>query len=371
MRRVTLDGAEDHVLHPFVVMPCLDEAAFVDDAARSLLGPDAGHSSGPSLVIVDNGSTDDTLAVLAALARKYPDRVHIVEEPQRGFVPPRRRGVRTVMELVQRRGIDARETLILQADADTIYKPGYILAMAAAAAEIENAVLEGAASRPGDFAIIHPDYLAAERLVDSALEKLEVADQDDVVVDDKICAFRLSDYLHWGGLFEEVDGVGDQIHAETTRMFIRARLLHGAIKVRVNPAGAASSRRRVIENPRLHYATLGFPRSKSWCHTLSLREKPTDVDTFAASVLEGGEQEAVRLRSAHLLALFRYLPAYVLHAGSRASPLLDSQDVSSVLALLPSRDAAVMAVSPGMAIEAVFGLLDRRPDLFVFQPLAT
>ncbi|WP_232089945.1 glycosyltransferase family 2 protein [Sphingomonas sp. HMP6] len=346
-------------------MPCLDEAAFAGDAARSLLAPNVGRMSDLSLIAVDNGSTDGTLDVLANLAREFPGQVHIVEERRRGFVPARRRGVQEVVDLVRRSGTAENQALVLQADADTVYRPGYVPAMEAASDQVENAVLEGAAGRPAEFAAIHPTYILAERVVDAAMEDWEAVDQDDVVVDDKICAFKLSDYLRWGGLFEETDGIGDDIHAETTRMFIRARLMHGAKKVRVNPAGAASSRRRVMEDPRLHYATLGFPRTKSWREEFSRLKVPVDVDSFAASILEDGEREAVWLRSAHLLALFRYLPAYVLSAGCGRSTLLESQDVRSVLALLPAADAVGIAASPGRAIEAIFALIDRCPDLFI------
>lgn len=351
----------------FAVMPCLDEANFVGEAVRSLL--QSTNDDGPELtvVVVDNGSTDGTLDVLADLARRDPHRVRVEVEPNRGYVPPRRRGVAVAAQIASEMAVPTCDVLILQADADTTYRSGYVSAMRRAAADAKGAMLEGSIGRPPTFEIEHPLYVTAERKVDSAVEPLEVADEDDVVVDDKVCAYRLSDYVAWGGLFEELSDVGDPIHAETTRMFIRARLRSGTPKVRVNPAGAFPSRRRVLENARYHFATLGFPRERAWADRVVRGWSALDVDAFAQMVLDGGEPQAVGLRIRHLLALFRFLPAIILDAEGSDAALLGEPDVAAALALLPRRERSTLAERPALAILDALGLIDDHPETFLLN----
>jgi hypothetical protein len=349
----------------YVVMPCLDEADLIEGSIASL-GFAEGTSPAPDthLVAVDNGSTDGTLDILSRLRSSWPKRFHLFHERERGFVPPRRRGVEAAGGLASQAGADPRSTLILQADADTTYKAGYVDAMRSVAGAA-GVMLEGAPRRPPRFEAEHPAYVAAERLVDDKVEPLQAADEDEVVVDDKVCGFLLSDYLRWGGLFDEVAASGDRIHAETTRMFIRAKLRHAARKVRVNPAGAASSRRRVSEDPWLHFATTGFPREASWLAnpTLHRRSEPRSVDAFATRVLNGDEPEAVQLRRAHQLALFRYLPALI--ASLAAETRIEvADDVAAVLSALPLRSADEVATCPSQALLDVLSLIDSRPSLF-------
>lgn len=351
----------------FVVMPCLNEADLVGNAVASLVDSAGGGACEVHVVVVDNGSVDGTLEVLDRMRAEAPRTISVVHEPMRGFVPPRRRGVAVVAELARRAGVDQRDVLVLQADADTVYRPGYVAAMHAAAVGAEGAMMEGACRRPPSFESDHPEYVAAERLVDSAVEMLEASDRDDVVMDDKVCAYRLSDYVRWGGLFEEVTPGGDQIHAETTRMFIRARLSEGAPKLRVNPAGALPSRRRTIEDPRYQFSTLGFPRETSWASAQAKRWPRTDVDAFARSVLLGGEEEAVRMRIAHLLALFRMLPAIVLRAAGEHADLLEQEDVVSALSMLPVRSSEELVANPATAVMDALSLVDAHLEFLVVR----
>lgn len=347
-----------------VVMPCLNEVHYIDKAITSLLDAAADAPPDAQLVAVDNGSSDGTLDLLTCIAKSFAGRVHIVEERRRGFVPPRDTGVLTAAAIAARLGLPPKDVLILQADADTIYQSRYIAIMERAAEGTAGYIFEGAAKYPQDFATDHPDYVRAERLVDLELESGEASDEDDVVVDDKICAYLLSDYIRWGGLHEEVDDRGDQIHAETTRMYIRARLESGATKCRVNPAGAASSRRRVAENPRYQFATMGFPREASWASTIAAVWKPMEIDIFSKAVIAGLEPQAVFLRRAHLLALFRFLPAALLAAQSRPHPLLAQSDVAAVLSHMPRWSVDELAKGPGKAIVTLLRLIDTNPELF-------
>lgn len=351
----------------FAVMPCLNEVDFVGEAVRSLLQSPGDDGPVPTVIVVDNGSTDGTLDVLAEMARCDPARIRVENESERGYVPPRRRGVAVAARIAGEMGVPPHNVLILQADADTTYRSGYVGAMRCAAAGAEGSILEGSIRRPPSFEADHPLYVMAERTVDSAVEPLEAADEDDVVVDDKVCAYRLSDYVAWGGLFEEWSDAGDPIHAETTRMFIRARLRGGTPKVRVNPAGAFPSRRRVLENARYHFATLGFPRERAWIDRMGFSWSVPDVDIFAQAVLDGDEPQAVELRVHHLLALFRFLPAVILDATGSDAALLGEPDVAAMLALLPRRGGAALAERPALAILDVLGLIGSHPEIFALS----
>ena len=351
----------------FAVMPCLNEADFVGEAVASLLQPPGDDGPLPTVIVVDNGSTDGTLAVLKDLAHRYPGRVMVEAERHRGYVPPRRRGVTVAARIAREMSVPDCDVLILQSDADTTYRSGYIGAMRRAAESAAGAILEGSIGRPPTFEAEHPMYVEAERKIDSAIEPLEAADEDDVVVDDKVCAYRLSDYISWGGLFEERSDVGDPIHAETTRMFIRARLRSGTPKVRVNRAGAFPSRRRVLENARYHFATLGFPRERAWANRVAGGWSVSDVDAFARMVLAGHERQAVALRVCHLLALFRFLPAIIHAAMGSDSALLAEPDVAAALELVPRRECDELAERPALAILDALGLIDEHPEAFQME----
>jgi glycosyltransferase involved in cell wall biosynthesis len=346
----------------FAVVPCLNEEVLVSGTIESLLQP-AEDGGQLVAVVVDNGSTDGTPKVLDELCARHPGLLHIVREERRGYVPARRAGVERVSQIVASLHAEPINVLILQADADTVYLPGYAAAMRRAAVDTQGVMLEGSIGRPPEFIAAHPAYVAAERMVDEAIEPLEASDEEDVVVDDKVCAYRLSDYLRWGGLFEEQTEGGDPVHAETTRLFIRARLTEGARKVRVNPAGARPSRRRAIENPRYHFATLGFPRERAWALRNVGIGHAADIDAFASDVLAGGEQEVVRLRAAHLLTLFRYLPALVARAQGRSGGPQDD-DLAAALDAVPAHGREKLVTRPALAITDALGLIDSHPELF-------
>ncbi len=347
-----------------VAMPCLNEATLIERAVASLgFGAEGTASSDTVLVVVDNGSTDGTIEKLEAMRRTARKRIVLAHEPVRGFVPARRRGADEAKSEAARLGVPLDRVLVLQADADTEYRDGYVDAMRRAAEGAGNAMLEGATRRPAGFVAAHPLYVEAERVADAAVEPLDAADEDEVVVDDKVCGFLLSNYDAWGGHREEWDETGDPIHAETTRLFIRARLSTGARKVRVNPAGAASSRRRIYEDPRLQFVTSGFPRSRSWVSAMcSLEACPIQVDVFAEQVLHGEERDAIALRRAHQLALFRILPAIIERAEAKGTAQWPA-DIARVLAHLPRRSKDELIDRPGLAITDVLALVDRDLQL--------
>jgi hypothetical protein len=347
-------------------MPCLNEVDLIADAIASLgFSEEAVPSPDTHLIVVDNGSTDGTLHLLEGVQSKSKAPVHVISEPIRGFVPPRRRGVTEAQIMAHALGIAENDVLILQVDADTIYRQGYVKIMRGAASNTAGVILEGSTKPPPDFALAHPTYLLAQRLVDDQTDPLNAEDEEEIVLDDKVCGYRLSDYLSWGGLFEEHTVAGDAMHAETTRMFIRARLRHGARKLRVNPAGAMPSRRKIFENPWLQYATVGFPREASWIRAPRAQSPSEyDVDSFSSAILDGQEPTAEYLRRAHQLALFRYLPALIAEIDGTKSRIEQPTDITAALASLPTLSAEKLTSRPGCAIFNVLELIDTRPELF-------
>lgn len=351
------------------VIPCLNEEGYLAAAAASLgFGECAAVKADDDilLILVDNGSTDGTPALMDAIAAaSRPGSVHVVCEPERGFVPPRRRGVTLAAEIAGEQRIPADRLLILQADADTIYWPDYARWMWERLEGRRGLLLEGALRRSEDFDGAHARFRALERLVDDELERELIDDADDVVVDDKACGYLLADYLAWGGHFREYDGDGSEIHVETTRLFIRAHLRHGVEKLRVNPAQATASRRRIVEDPALHFATKGFPREAAWIARWRERHPARrSVDEFAHDPDHPEVREACFYRRAHEIALFELLPRLVVRAA-RPGPSGDAGDgVGRLLSLLPDFSANELAAAPALAITAVLDAIESHPEAF-------
>lgn len=350
------------------VIPCLNEEEYIEATASSL---GFGETDRPAdddvyLILVDNGSTDRTFANFEQISlASRPGAVRVLEEPERGFVPPRRRGAYFVAALAAELGVAPEEFLILQADADTIYLPGYAQRMWQALEGRQGFLLEGTIRRSPEFDAAHPEYRALEASIDLALEAIGVPDDDEVIVDDKACGYLLSDYQRWGGHFREEDRLGGTVHAETTRLFLRARLMHGARKIRVNDALAISSRRRILEEPALHFATSGFPREDAWVKDWRARHpRRWTVNHFAQSANHPTVKDACFYRRAHEVALFALLPWVVARAIDPVGfHVLDAR-AEPLLALVPSLTADEIAAQPARALTTVLNAIDEHPDAF-------
>jgi dolichyl-phosphate beta-glucosyltransferase len=86
---------------PCVVVPCYNEAGRLDRAAFEASLADVG---GPTFVFVDDGSTDDTAALLAGIAAAHPARSRVVRAPEnRGKAEAVRLGMRTALDTGARR----------------------------------------------------------------------------------------------------------------------------------------------------------------------------------------------------------------------------------------------------------------------------
>jgi hypothetical protein len=286
-------------------------------------------------------------------------------EPEKGFVPPRRRGALAGIELAHELGAPPDQVLILQADADTIYLQGYAWAMWQALDGRRGLLLEGAMRRPAAFDAAHPEYRALESSIDASLEAAGVTDDEEVIVGDAVSGYLLSDYLRWGGHFREPHPRGGTVHAETTRLFMRARLAYGASKIRVNPAQAVTSRRRILEEPALHFATSGFPREVAWVRDWRERH-PTrwTVDAFTRNVNHPDVQEACFYRRAHDLALFALLPWVVARAADPERFRPNDPRAERLLRSVPALSADELIEHPAHALIAVLDAIDGHPDAF-------
>ncbi|MGX9147730.1 glycosyltransferase family 2 protein [Mesorhizobium sp. 128a] len=352
-------------MHTAVAIPCLNEAATLADVCLSLGygNPSRAPPPNTTLILVDNGSTDDTVLVMEAIRRVHPKAVLLGNEPDRGYIPPRHRGALLAKEMAESRGIPPDALLILQADADTIYDKNYLQAMKSAAASAPGMIIEGVAHEDLSFESAHVGYEARCIAVDSAIAGLLVPEADEVIIDDKVAGYRLSDYLRWGGLQREFDRSGEEIHAETSRLYIRAKT-SGARRVRAGQAIAYPSRRKLEADPLAYFATAGFPRGAGWRQRwTSAHSRVLSLEDFERSDNECDIENAAIVRQIHTLVLFALLPVHVQMAlggsarppaGSPLSPLLQAVEV----------DLEIVRSHPGKIFEAFFNLVDEEPQLF-------
>lgn len=294
-------------METFIIVPCLNEEDGLAATCASLGFGSGGAPSG-HLVLVDNGSTDGTFSVMSNVRESSPPgQVLIVQEPRRGYVPARRAGMAAVLERTRRDLIPPEATLILQADADTIYLPGYVNAMVNACAGRRGQLLEGCALTSREFNTHFPEFSELCRDVDAPMERWFAPEVEQVVIDDKVCAFLLADYYDWGEHQQDLDPFGRPMHAETTRLFMRARSTRLAWRNRVETAQALPSRRRLLIQAHGYFASSGFPRDPAW---MSVWGQPAEARAFLKSPKCWPTLgRMVRSRQRHQLALFGLLPA--------------------------------------------------------------
>lgn len=311
-----------------IVIPCRNEERSVAATVRSLgFGtPGVAPPADTTLILVDNASIDSTLPILEGIRQaSAPGSVQVAQEPERGYIPPRHRGIELAKALAERSGVSADDLLILQADADTHYEPGYLAAMQGAARSAGPGVLiEGGVHPPHRFLTSHPGFHVLADEVDDSVAAIGAPDADDVIVDDKVSGFTLATYLDWGGLRREYNSHGAELHAETARLYIRGRL-HGGHRVRVVDAFAAPSRRKILRNPVRHFATAGFPREEVWWRDWSRRHPGLrDLAAFESPEARAALAPAIATRRAHLIVLFTALPLYLDRELNPSRPLTRS-----------------------------------------------
>jgi glycosyltransferase involved in cell wall biosynthesis len=297
-----------------VVIPCFNEELSLEATCRSLgFGAGCTPDVNAVVILVDNCSTDGTIGVIRRIAGHAPSgSVQAFEELERGYVPPRRRGVEAAREIAAARGFTNEDTLIVQADADTVYAPAYLRRLAdAAAAQGSGVLVEGARHSPASFMYAHPGFIELCKNADGEIASTFVDMRSDVVVDDKSCAYRLSDYFAWGGLTREFTTAGEEVYAESTRFYIKGRF-RGARRSLVQDAIAYPSRRKVYANPVLYFATAGFPREPSWVERWNATyQGPNGLMVFEQPAAHTLLSRAIQVRQAHCMALFSTIPRIV------------------------------------------------------------
>jgi glycosyltransferase involved in cell wall biosynthesis len=341
-----------------VVIPCLNEEQTLAATCEALgfgagcIAP--GHTA---LVLVDNGSTDRTRYVAEAIQGSAPrNSVIIGEEKERGYVPPRRYGNALAIELARSRGFSNDHTLIVQADADTIYDIGYLGAIRASAlTNGAGLVYDARMEWPPEFTDKQQDFLKLCDSVDEEFAFLLNDNPNDVLVDDKACAYYAADYLLWGEHTREFTIGGDEILSETTRLYLRGKS-YGARRCLCDDAVARHSARRVIAEPSLSFATAGFPRENAFRSAWrAIYDGPESLSDFVSRPSSPSLQFAIRARRAHLQGLFSILPAHV-NRSLRGS----FDEANCELETLPSRSLNELRTRPGQIIEDVLNRIDQQ-----------
>lgn len=341
-----------------IVIPCLNEERSLLDTCKSL-----GFATGQSpprnavLILVDNGSEDRTLSVADAIRAVCPTgSVIVATEAERGYVPPRRRGNLVAMSAADDRGVSKEQLLIIQADADTLYSDGYVDALVSAATRCSpGVIIDSVCASPNDSSTAYRRYIALCDEVDATLA-MPIDQSQDVIVDDKACAYRASDYELWGGHQREFSCRGEEIHSETTRLYIRARTF-GAMRYLCEDAIAQHSDRRIVGDPAYSFATAGFPRECSFrTRWQRLYDGPNDITEFCKAANRAKISLAVRYRRAHMNAIFHLLTAHVRRTVEPANhgDLSEHQFITD----LPRRDARTARERPGLLIEDVLGKVE-------------
>ncbi|MBH9553997.1 hypothetical protein [Inhella gelatinilytica] len=170
--------------------------------------------------------------------------------------------------------------LVLQADADTIYLLGYVATMRDAPGGVRGQLLEANAVTGRDSNLDFPGLAKLCREVDSEMGKWFASEEDQVVVDDKECAFLLADYLAWGEHQDDLDDRVIPISTETRRLYLRAKRCATVSRTRVEAAVALPSRRRLRTQAPGYFTCSGFPRQSEWMNASGAQDQ---ADSFLMS----------------------------------------------------------------------------------------
>jgi dolichyl-phosphate beta-glucosyltransferase len=140
-----------------LIFPCYNEAERLPETLAAYLAQLSRRPGEVEILVVDDGSTDQTFAVAQAIAAR-DDRVRVIRsQPNRG----KGHGVRTGM-------LQARGELLVFTDADGSYGPGEVARVTAALARAPVVI----GSRPAGWATGPPARRLASRLFNRAIQAL-------------------------------------------------------------------------------------------------------------------------------------------------------------------------------------------------------
>lgn len=345
-----------------IVLPFLNEKDSLSTTCRSL-GFGIGENGAPqhaSLILIDNGSNDASPQIAQNIKENSPRGSVITDfEPEPGHVPPRRHGNLVARQLAEMNGWNESNVLVLQADADVSYSENYIELMRAAAYDAgQNTLLEGFMSYPPDFLELHQGYFELWLQAERRITHLFATDEDDCLIVDCVSGYRLADYFSWGAHQREYNPNGDEIHAETSRLYLKARA-NDARRFRVEDAVCWHSARKLILDPAIHFAAAGFPREKGWNELW--RDNYHGPSTLPDFYIDSSHPEvlkAILLCQKHSLALFTILPLHVNVCLGKDTPLMPEKLYSFLRLKLPQRSVFDLRTNPGLFFSDVFRLSD-------------
>jgi cellulose synthase/poly-beta-1,6-N-acetylglucosamine synthase-like glycosyltransferase len=170
------------------VVPVHNGAATIREALAAI-AVDIANEPSAEIIVVDDGSRDESPAILADLAATLP--IRIIRGSGRGAAAALNAGIRA-----------ARYSLIAQVDQDVIICPGWTRALTASFSDPAVAAVQG-------WYIRNPSATLCVRAMSIDLEQrylaLRGSDTDHVCTGNTV--YRTS-ALHWIGLFDETLGYG-------------------------------------------------------------------------------------------------------------------------------------------------------------------
>lgn len=356
------------VMRAVIVLPYLNEQNNLKETCYSL-GFGLGTKNTPVqtlLILVDNGSADRSFEIAREIqSASLKESVVLEYESERGYVPARHRGNLAALCIAEEKEWNTASIMILQADADTVYDQNYVESMRLAAREnASNALFEGYVSYPSEFLRLHHKYIEMLRKVDFDINHLFAPEADDMIVDDKVTGYLLSDYFIWGGHKREYNTNGEEIYAETTRLYLKA-ITHGARRIRVDNAYAYHSARKLFYEPALQFASAGFPRGLRWKQQWQSEYKgPATLTEFYDNPLNTQVLKAISLRQQHLIALLVLLPYQVKLAlnGYLDSIFDEDRTVTFIKSIIPKRTINELRDNPGKFIADMLDIVDNYGD---------
>lgn len=343
-----------------IVIPCFNEEKYLFNTCISL-GFGNGIEMSPKntiLILVNNNSTDSTGSISEKIKKNSAENSVIVGfESEQGFVPARRRGNLIARNFAISQQIPLTKILIVQADADTIYSKNYTHEMRLKAQIVgHNTLIEACVDYEPPFKELNKQYVALCNQIDNELTSFfQYSLLQDVIVDDKAAAYRLSDYFNWNSHRREYHNSGDEIYAETTRLYISA-VATGAKKVLVDNAVVFHSARKIVKNPILHFATAGFPRELSWniewekVNKVALTNHFTNLDDPII-------RSAIFSRKQHLVSLFIILPLHINKILKIKEHHKIIEFATMLHSLLPERTLIDLQHRPSIVLSDAFELV--------------
>lgn len=347
-------------LHAFAVMPCYNEQDILQDTCMSLgFGTGIKPPAGAHLILVNNNSVDNTQLIAEKItAASGSKNVTVCFEAESGFVPARRKGNEVVSDICNQRGLPMEDVVVLQVDADTIYGEQYVNFIQKAFMHVpSNTIVQATIDYPDLLKRKYKFFFDSMYEIDdeySFLYKLDSS--NDVLIDDKIASYRLSDYYSWGCHQREYSPEGEEILAETTRLFLRAKAL-GAKRIDLAGATAIHSGRRIEEHPLLSFAAGGFPRETNWQKKWTERMGKYHDELGIQKMISKIPEEVVYQRELHILALLYVLPMHVQRALGSVTNCQSEID-QFTMSHLPLKSRRYLEEHPGSFLIDVFNLID-------------